>query len=578
MPASSAPIRRHGQESSPNSARVLISQRNIEAAESSIFEGRFWPLFALFAVMITIIAAICWSRSHPYGINWDESEYLNNVWIDLERLYKGNIVKLGGRLLLGSFNKPPAYRLLALPLLALVGFHTTMARLISLACFAVSSWFIYSTTSRISSHVAGAFAALVFALCPEVISASIFFGTDASLYLATSAMLYYLIAHWTDATQKASTWIGLGLAIGLGLWAKASFVLIGPPVLAFAFVVDYHGSRRLRSLVPLCKSVVLGVLIGAPWWLVNGKHAVVYARYARGFVRDSLGPPSLATWVRWLNTVLQALLGHGISIFIFLVIIMSFRQIFIRKQAIFNTLQKNALGACMCAGLPIVVSQLSGINHLLRHISPSIIPLAIAVGVLSDAAKWARAGISFAASIVLFSVQLLMILYPVLLPNKHAVDLGFVNGSLPWRAMARFDQWNWNSVRDISDNCGLKAPHIAYLGSGREFDPPAIQYPWVPSAITAFPDVTWLWRYEDGPLDWSKVMAAADRSDIVLTAPHYIGEVRNKENLDNHYNTEFADRLSQDPLFRAPIRLQMGRFEPIEVDLFLKTTVVCNSH
>ena len=69
--------------------------------------------------------------------------------------------------------------------------------------------------------------------------------------------------------------------------------------------------------------------------------------------------------------------------------------------------------------------------------------------------------------------------------------------------------------------------------------------------------MTWLWRYEDGPLDWQKVMDATGKSDIVLTAPHYVGEVRNKEDLDNQHNAEFAARLSADPFFRGPIRLEM---------------------
>src|ERR1019366_1662947 len=97
-----------------------------------------------------------------------------------------------------------------------------------------------------------------------------------------------------------------------------------------------------------------------------------------------------------------------------------------------------------------------------------------------------------------------------------------------------------------SKTCGVDSAKISYLGGGREFNPPAIQYPWVAEAASTrlstfdFADVTWLWRYEDGPLDWQKVMAAAGQSDIVITAPHYVGEVKYKENLDNQYNAEFA--------------------------------------
>jgi hypothetical protein len=71
-------------------------------------------------------------------------------------------------------------------------------------------------------------------------------------------------------------------------------------------------------------------------------------------------------------------------------------------------------------------------------------------------------------------------------------------------------------------------------------------------------------------------MESAEHSDIVLTAPHYVGELEIKEDLDNKYNAEFADRLSRDPRFRGPIRVKMGRFEPVEMDVFLKKTLVCH--
>jgi hypothetical protein len=88
--------------------------------------------------------------------------------------------------------------------------------------------------------------------------------------------------------------------------------------------------------------------------------------------------------------------------------------------------------------------------------------------------------------------------------------------------------------------------------------------------------VRWLWRYEEGPLDWGKVMESVGQSDIAVTAPHYIGAVKNKQDLDNQYNAEFAERLSRDQRFQGPIRLEMGRFEPVEVAVYLKKTLVCH--
>jgi 4-amino-4-deoxy-L-arabinose transferase-like glycosyltransferase len=556
-------------------------EKDLEQPKS---EGRFWPVFAVATTVIIMLAAIRWSLAHPYGIHWDEAQYFDDIGIDVQRLRSGLLLRLGGRILLKSFGHPPAFRLLALPVLGLFGFHTVTARLVSLACFGLSAWFIYLATRRIGTPIAGAFAVLVFSLSPEVVSASIFFSTDAPLYLATSAMLYYLFVCWTEGSTRPNNWIGLGLAIGLGFLSKASFVLIAFPVLAFWLVVSRYGHLGIPSLTSQRKAAALALLVAAPWWLFNIKSSIAYAQYARGFVRNSLGPPSLQTWMQWLSTVLQGLLGHGISVLIGLVAIACFHKVIVKREMILDPFQRIALGASACAGLPIVLAQLSGTNHLLRHISPAVIPLAITVGVLADTSGWTRSVAASAVSAFLVSVQLLMIVAPVLSPNNHPVDLGFVNGVLPWRAMARFDQWDWKPVRDISYGCGLHSPRISFLGSGRTLDPPQIEYPWVAQpTLTAHdaklesPEVTWLWRYEDGPLDWQKVMDATGRSDIVLTAPHYVGEVRNKEDLDNQHNAEFAARLSADPFFRGPIRLEMGRFEPVEIWVFLKKGLVCQA-
>ena len=547
------------------------------------FERRFWLVFAAVTVTVIMAAAIRWSLDHPYGVHWDEAEYFNNVQVDVQRLQGGMLLRLGGRLLLKTWGRPPAFRLLALPFLALFGFHTFVARLVPLACFGLSAWFIYLAARRIASPVAGAFAVLVFALSPEVVSASIFFGTDASLYLATSALLYYLFAIWNDTSEHSRYWVGLGIAIGLGLLAKTSFIVIALPVLAFWFAIGRWGRLRIPGLISQWKAAVLALLVAGPWWLVNIRAAFAYGHYARAFVRNSLGAPSLATWTRWLSTVIQALLGHGISILIALVLLAWAVKTVVKKETILDPLQKAALGACASAGLPILCAQLSGTNHLLRHISPAVIPLAIVVGVLSDKTGWAHSWAAITVSSVLCCAQLIMIVAPVVRPNAQPVDLGFVNGALPWRTMARFDQWDWSPVRALSDSCGLPAPRISYLGNGREFNKPQIEYPWVARGTSVrgpgveLPEATWLWRYEYGPLDWQTVMDSADQSDIVLTAPRFVGEARYKEDLDNSHNAEFADRLSQDPHFQQPIHLEMGRFEPVEVLVFLNKTLACHT-
>jgi 4-amino-4-deoxy-L-arabinose transferase-like glycosyltransferase len=543
----------------------------------------FWPYFAVVTLLVLLVAAIRWSLAHPYGIHWDESLYFNDAALDAQRLRGGMLLTLLKRLFQDSAGRPPAFRLLALPILALTGFHVLTARLVSMACYAATCWFIFKATRQVASEVAGAFAILIFALSPEVVSASIFFGTDAPVYLATSAMLYYVFVIWSSQPERASAWIGLGLALGLGMLSKTSFFVIAGPVLAFWFITGLYGKVGVPSLFPQWKAGLLAFIVGVPWWILNVKTAMAYTQYARGFVRNSLGPPSVGTWMRWLNTVIQCLLGHGLSILIALVLIAYIRAVITNRSSLLEPMQRLVLGACLCAGLPIVLAQLSGTNHLLRHITPAMVPLAIVVALLADKAGWLSSTATLAISGILFCIQLALLVVPVVFPNKAQVEISMVNGALPWQTMERFDQWDWSPVRDISIRCGSANPKISILGSGRNFTPPAIQYAWVaqpPSNRRAPfnpPYVKWLWRYEDGPLDWQKVMEGAGQTDIFITAPGYVGAANNKEDLDNQHNAEFAARLSQDPRYQKPFRLQMGRFEPVEVDVFVSKNLVCSS-
>jgi len=541
---------------------------------SSEKETKVWQCLAASVVILIVLAAIRWSLAHPFGIHWDESEYLNSSFVDSQRLFSGRLLSLGARLLLGSWGRPPAYRILALPFLLLFGFHPTTARLESLTCFGLSCWFIYAAARRMGSATAGAFAVLVFALSSEVVSASIFFGTDAPLFLATSALLYFIFEFWQGRSEIKPNWVGLGVALGLGFMAKTSFFLIGPPVVLFWLVVSRWRRMGIPAPGVAWKSAIIAGVIAGPWWLLNFRSCIAYAKFARAFVRNSLGPPSLLTWARWLYSVFQCYLGVALGIFVGFVFVGVLVRAILKKESNLEPLQRASLGACACAGLPIVFAQLSGVNHLLRHISPAAVPLAIAVGLLASATGWARSPLLIATSLMLFLIQLGMLLYPVYSPNNQQLDLGYINGAPPWKVLVRYDQWDWEPLWSKVQSCGLESPHIAYLGNGRQFNPPAIEYPWIRHDGSA--DVKWLWRYEDGPIDWQKVMSLANQSDIVITAPNWVGEFRYKEDLDNQHNVQFLGWIFQDPEFQKPIEMKMGRFEPVEVTVSVNRRLSCH--
>jgi hypothetical protein len=253
-----------------------------------------------------------------------------------------------------------------------------------------------------------------------------------------------------------------------------------------------------------------------------------------------------------------------------------------KKKLIQGRFEAAVVGLCLCASLPTVAAQLSGTNHLMRYLTPTLIPFAILMGLCADRIGWTRSRVASSVSIVLALSQLAMLVAPSIHPNKEPVDIGFMNGVLPWRAISRFDQWDWQPVEALSERCGAQLPVISYLGNSRAFNVPQIQYPWVVRATATralkldVPTVTWLWRFdENGPIDWQRVMDTANRSDLVITAPHYVGVLQDFNNLDNEHNGEFEQRLLQDPQFQEPFHFEMGRFEPIDVEVFVKKGLSC---
>jgi len=454
-------------------ADVKVSPR----LETSTSEGRSWLLFAGVVVFLILVAATRWIFAHPYGIHWDEAYYFDEALADIHKLHSGNLRQLVSILIGGDPFRPPAYRLFALPFLALFGFHTALARFVTLAFWLVTAGFIYLTCRRIASPVAGAVAVLVFCLAPEVLSASIFFSTEGPLFLATSAMLYFLWDHWSDGSGRQD-WISLGLAIGVGLLSKITFILIAFPILTLALISDHRKDRGVQELKEFFKAGVLAFMIAAPWWLKNIGRALRYSTLIRQESRESFGTPSLLTSAKWLGSVVMGLLGPAITILICLVVIVSVRKLFIKKEAILKPVHRTAVWACVCAGLPLVVLQLSGMNHNLRYLTPAVIPLAIAVGVLSDATGWIRSRAGVAACSTLVVAQLLMIVTPVAFPKPYPVDPGLVNGGLPWGIMVRFEQWDWKPLRAIASSCDLQQPKISFLGMGRPINPPQVLYPW----------------------------------------------------------------------------------------------------
>ena len=534
-----------------------------------LVKDRCWFLLLAVPLVALLAAEIQWVVDHPYAVCWDEADYFNVVLRDQSAVSNSGLRGVRTQIIWGDRARPPAYRILAFPFYYMFGCRPTVLRLVSMGFIWLGLLVLYQTMRKLADRRCALLSVLVCCLSPDLVWWSVLFYTEYPLFLASAGTFYFLVSSLTSQSASRRDWVGLGLSIGLGLLSKTNFLLLAALVLGFAMVAGRIRGLSGPSPTFAIKAGGVAVLAAGLWWWKNAEVALAYARYSRNFPWDSLGSPSVGTWLSWLVSVVQGLVGHGMSIVITLIAIAWIRKRFIRRDAQLDSVQRTVLLACACAILPLVLVQLSGTNHLLRHLSPILVPLAIAVGLLAHLSGWSNSPALLGISTLSILAQLCMLVIPVYNPNTTVVGLGLPNGMLPWRALARVDQWDWSPLRRLSRSFGLEEPSIFLLGNGRTLGPGLILYPWaVDGKLNT--TVNMLWRPERGPIDWDEVMAAARKSDIVVTAPGYIGMNTREESLFNQHNSELVHRLEGSPGFSGPFRFFMGRFDPVEVDVFAK--------
>jgi hypothetical protein len=82
--------------------------------------------------------------------------------------------------------------------------------------------------------------------------------------------------------------------------------------------------------------------------------------------------------------------------------------------------------------------------------------------------------------------------------------------------------------------------------------------------------VTWLWRYEEGAIDWEAIRSKLTQADVVVTVLNYQGLAADKEPLDNAHNGELFTLLLKDPEFEGPVEIEVGAAPPARLVAFFR--------
>uniref|UniRef100_A0ACD5GRW0 Uncharacterized protein n=1 Tax=Desertifilum tharense IPPAS B-1220 TaxID=1781255 RepID=A0ACD5GRW0_9CYAN len=213
-------------------------------------------------------------------------------------------------------------------------------------------------------------------------------------------------------------------------------------------------------------------------------------------------------------------------------------------------------------------------NHNPRLYNPSLLPLAIAIGILAVLSYWTKRRLLAAIATALIVFQVAVIVTPT--PGEPQYKAGdLASKQLLWgnptSVLRRLEQWDWSLLREVAQQQGIHNPLIAYLGNDSNLNPPQIAFPWVKNNEPA--RVTWLWNSVTGDIDWEKVMSTVKLSDLVITVPELEGDAADRSDLDNQYNGELVERLQQDPQFAPPVPLKLGYYHPIEALVFVRQSV-----
>jgi hypothetical protein len=530
-------------------------------------EARYWLFLALVTVLLTTIASVIWNFEHPFGFNWDEAVYLDEMQMDLNHFLAHGVLGLIKAWLVDDPVRPPAYRVFAFPFALVLGAGPFVLRLVAILFRIFTLVLLYLGIRHVGNRAVAAVSVILLALCPDFVFFGMVFYNEYALYLAVAGMCFFILRSWNRAVGSVFDCLGLGIFLGIGVLAKASF-----PALAACFlglVAFLYVCKRIAGPSPqfLLNACVVGALIAAPWWLLNFRSGLDYVRYAASFSRGSLGPSSPGSFFHYLIHFLQEGLGLPIGCMCFVLLVV----VLIQNSSARGSRDLNAASwAAIClllAPLPTLLAPLATHNQVMYHTSQALIPLAAGFAMLAGNAGWLSSPIGLIIVNAVIVVQLGLTLCPIVLRQEYHGQ------RFAWTALGRWEQWDWGQFRALVRSQGLRQPTIGYLGLISPLNPPQIQYSWL-SHHEPVPPVTLLWRQENGVRDVASLVAAAGTNDVVFTVPELTTATLGTENsLDNRYNTDFAGRMSNDHDFGGPFHLSMGLLHPVDVWIFIRTGV-----
>ena len=168
----------------------------------------------------------------------------------------------------GYLDHPPMVAWLIATGTAVFGDTEFGVRVGALLCSLVTSFFVYRLAALLYDRRAAAGAVLAVQVLPIFFLSGIVMTPDAPLAAAWAATLYFLAR--AIFRESAGAWLGVGVALGLGMLSKYTLALLGPATLLF-LALDPASRRWFRHPAPYL-AVALSVVLFSPVVAWNAAH------------------------------------------------------------------------------------------------------------------------------------------------------------------------------------------------------------------------------------------------------------------------------------------------------------------
>jgi len=152
--------------------------------------------------------------------------------------------------------------------ISLMGNIEFAVRFGAFSCWFVTAYFSYKLTHEVLNKASANRALLIVAMLPAYFSFGWFMSPDAPLFATWAMAIYY--THQALVRENSRAWLGIGIALGLGMISKYTIALLGVAIVLF--VLTDRNSRKWLSRPEPYIGAVIACLLFSPVVIWNMQH------------------------------------------------------------------------------------------------------------------------------------------------------------------------------------------------------------------------------------------------------------------------------------------------------------------